>query len=90
MAYPTEKLQTEQSRPAQTHVDPGAGSRRLYSVLVVDDEPGILSSLKKGLAERFSLVETAFGGDFGNRMHRPHAFSRSDETSINFPVHFRR
>ncbi len=33
--------------------------KRLNSVLIVDDEPGILSFLQKGLASTFSLVEVA-------------------------------
>ena len=32
---------------------------RMSSVLVVDDEPGILSFLQKGLAPAFGLVEVA-------------------------------
>jgi DNA-binding NtrC family response regulator len=45
----------------------------LSSVLIVDDEPGILSFLQKGLASRFSLVEVAADADAAdallNRCH---------------------
>ena len=37
--------------------------KRLTSVLVVDDEPGILSFLHKGLTTQFGLVETAADTD---------------------------
>ena len=37
----------------------GDNAKRLSSVLIVDDEPGILSFLQKGLASQFSLVEIA-------------------------------
>ena len=63
MSYPTEKLQAGQTGPARSDGDAKAGSRRLSSVLVVDDEPGILRSLQKGMAARFSLVETAPDAD---------------------------
>jgi DNA-binding NtrC family response regulator len=38
-------------------------TKRLNSVLIVDDEPGILSFLQKGLASQFSLVEVASDAD---------------------------
>ena len=37
--------------------------KRLYSVLIVDDEPGILRFLQKGLATQFSLIEVAADAD---------------------------
>jgi len=59
MACTTEKLRAsfgdgppDDDRSTET-------TKRLSSVLIVDDEPGILSSLQKGLASQFSLVETA-------------------------------
>jgi DNA-binding NtrC family response regulator len=41
---------------------------RLSSVLIVDDEPGILSFLQKGLASTFGLVETAGNCDDADAM----------------------
>jgi len=35
------------------------GKKSMHSVLIVDDEAGIRSSLKKGLASRFGLIEVA-------------------------------
>lgn len=60
------------STPA-SDLSSGAGTRpddteannrsRLTSVLIVDDEPGIRSFLKKGLEKRFGLVEVAENAD---------------------------
>jgi len=63
MAYPTENLQTSLSESSLGKETPHEPSRRLSSVLVVDDEPGILSALQKGMAAQFSLVETACDAD---------------------------
>jgi two-component system NtrC family response regulator len=48
-------LSDEQAGNAEEH----AAARRMTSVLVVDDEPGILSFLRKSLGATFGLVETA-------------------------------
>ena len=47
--------------PARTANEslPSLAAARLASVLIVDDEPGILPFLAKALAPIFSLVETA-------------------------------
>ena len=37
--------------------------KKLHSVLIVDDEPGILRFLQKGLANQFSLIEVAADAD---------------------------
>ena len=37
--------------------------KKLHSVLIVDDEPGILRFLQKGLANQFSLIEVAGDAD---------------------------
>ena len=61
MACSTENLRTaladaESDNTANTPVE---NNKRLTSVLVVDDEPGILSFLQKGLSAQFSLIEVA-------------------------------
>jgi len=63
MACTTENLRTTLSDDGQTGGDGYEGGRRLHSVLIVDDEPGILSALQKGLATSFSLVEVAADAD---------------------------
>ena len=63
MAFPTENLHAALSETAQPGEKPGGPLKRLSSLLIVDDEPGILSSLQKGMASRFSLVETAADAD---------------------------
>lgn len=45
-------------------------SRKMVSVLVVDDEPGICSFLKKGLEKRFGLVEAAEDTDTADALCR--------------------
>jgi DNA-binding NtrC family response regulator len=63
MATPTENLRTRFNDPVHAQGrDPQPGSR-LSSVLIVDDEPGILGFLQKGLSARFSLVEVAADAD---------------------------
>ncbi|MGB1109153.1 MAG: sigma-54-dependent transcriptional regulator [Gammaproteobacteria bacterium] len=54
---------TQQAAPASEAV----GSR-LNSVLIVDDEPGILSFLRKGLEPRFGLVEVAGNADEADQL----------------------
>lgn len=63
MACPTENLRTALPEPGSTDGEAGGTLKRLSSVLIVDDEPGILSSLQKGMASQFSLVETAADAD---------------------------
>ncbi len=43
---------------------------RLSSVLIVDDEPGIRSFLKRGLQKHFGLVETAEDADVADVLHQ--------------------
>ncbi len=62
MACTTESMRaalTDQSSADTDDVQP----KRLHSVLIVDDEPGILSFLQKGLASQFSLIEVAADAD---------------------------
>ena len=59
MACPTENLRTAFSEAILKDGDAGGVPKRLSSALIVDNEPGILSSLQKGLAAQFSLIETA-------------------------------
>jgi DNA-binding NtrC family response regulator len=63
MACTTENLRTTLSDDTAVDDRHGDGNRRLSSVLIVDDEPGILSFLQKGLAAQFSLVEVAPDAD---------------------------
>jgi len=63
MACTTENLRTTLADGALSADDQQDTGKRLNSVLIVDDEPGILSFLQKGLAARFSLVETAPNAD---------------------------
>jgi len=58
MACTTENLRAAVSKQRLADDQTNTG-KRLNSVLIVDDEPGILSFLQKGLASRFSLVEVA-------------------------------
>ncbi len=64
-------LQTESSTytysPARDVAPQGA---QMASVLIVDDEPGICSFLKKGLDEHFSLVEVADDADMAEALHQ--------------------
>ena len=62
MACPTETLRTAISEAAVS-TNPKSNGTRLNSVLVVDDEPGILSFLQKGLTTEFGLVEVAADAD---------------------------
>jgi DNA-binding NtrC family response regulator len=48
----------------------GEHNGRLSSVLIVDDEVGILSFLKKGLEPRFGLVEIAENADHADELRR--------------------
>ena len=59
MACTTENLRTAFSDPLHASGENNDNGKRLSSVLVVDDEPGILSFLQKGLSPQFSLVEVA-------------------------------
>ena len=63
MATPTENLRTRFNEPARTEESGPQRSSRLSSVLIVDDEPGILGFLQKGLSAHFSLVEVAADAD---------------------------
>ncbi len=73
MACTTENLKAELSKEATQHDSTEAPGKKLSSVLVVDDEPGILSFLQKGLNAQFSLVEVATDADAAdallNRCH---------------------
>ena len=73
MAFPTENLRNTLSDAGTLGDEPGAAPKRLNSVLVVDDETGILDSLQRGLASQFSLIETASDSDAAdallNRCH---------------------
>ncbi len=73
MACTTENLKAELSKEATQHDSTEAPVKKLSSVLVVDDEPGILSFLQKGLNAQFSLVEVATDADAAdallNRCH---------------------
>jgi len=73
MACTTENLRTTLSDEDPGDAGPREAGRRLHSVLIVDDEPGILSFLQKGLASAFSLVEVAADADAAdalvNRCH---------------------
>ncbi len=63
MATPTENLRTRFNDPVNAEGRDLQRSSRLSSVLIVDDEPGILSFLQKGLSAHFSLVEVAADAD---------------------------
>ncbi len=63
MATPTENLRHPLQRPSTPKGVTRSTAQRLSSVLIVDDEPGILSFLQKGLSARFSLVEIAADAD---------------------------
>ena len=63
MACTTENLRSTFSGPNLTDADGHSHGKRLSSVLIVDDEPGILSFLQKGLSPQFSLVEVAADAD---------------------------
>jgi len=58
MACTSEKMNTQLG--ADDSID---GDKKLHSVLIIDDEPGILSFLQKGLAGQFSLSEVAANAD---------------------------
>ncbi|MCB1800284.1 MAG: sigma-54-dependent Fis family transcriptional regulator [Gammaproteobacteria bacterium] len=65
MACSTENLRasfTDDGRGIDDDGKTGSG-KRLSSVLIVDDEPGILHALQKGLAPDFSLIEVAASTD---------------------------
>ncbi|WP_334223711.1 sigma-54-dependent transcriptional regulator [Thiosocius teredinicola] len=66
-------MKAELSKEATQHDSTEAPGKKLSSVLVVDDEPGILSFLQKGLNAQFSLVEVATDADAAdallNRCH---------------------
>ncbi|MBT8428791.1 MAG: hypothetical protein KJN79_02660, partial [Gammaproteobacteria bacterium] len=59
MACPTENLRSAFSEAILTGGEAGGVPKGLSSTLVVDNDPGILGSLQKGLAAQFSLIETA-------------------------------
>ncbi|MDJ0739223.1 MAG: sigma-54 dependent transcriptional regulator [Gammaproteobacteria bacterium] len=59
MACSSETLRSTFADHDVSDVTAEATRKRLSSVLVIDDEPGILSFLQKGLASSFSLVEVA-------------------------------
>ena len=63
MACTTENLHTtfQDNKPAETNST--EKSKRLRSVLIVDDAPEIVGSLQKGLAQQFSLIEIASDTD---------------------------
>lgn len=63
MACTTETLHTRLSESTLPGTHEREAGKRLSSVLIVDDEPGILSFLQKGLAAQFSLVEVAHDAD---------------------------
>ncbi|MGD8956426.1 MAG: sigma-54 dependent transcriptional regulator [Chromatiaceae bacterium] len=63
MATPSENLRTRFNDPAPAAGHDSQRSSRLSSVLIVDDEPGILGFLQKGLSTHFSLVEVAADAD---------------------------
>jgi DNA-binding NtrC family response regulator len=70
MACTTEILQSNLPAPTEATDGTAATSRRLSSVLIIDDEPGILSFLQKGLAAQFGLVETAADADAADELLR--------------------
>lgn len=63
MACTTENLHTTFSRGSHEETDTAERPKRLSSVLIVDNEPQTVGSLQKGLAQQFSLVETASDTD---------------------------
>ena len=63
MVCTTETLRNTLSDHAPGSEDRRESGKRLNSVLIVDDEPGILSFLQKGLSPQFSLVEVAADAD---------------------------
>jgi DNA-binding NtrC family response regulator len=58
MNIKSEELVVQSESFAALHKE-GGRTPRMTSLLIVDDEPGILSFLQKGLRRYFSLVETA-------------------------------
>jgi len=63
MACSTENLHTTFSDSRLAETNSTEKSKRLSSVLIVDDAPEIVGSLQKGLAQQFSLVEIASDTD---------------------------
>lgn len=63
MACTTENLHTTFSDDRHTETNTAGRPKRLSSVLIVDNEPEIVGSLQKGLAQQFSLVEIASDTD---------------------------
>ncbi len=45
-------------------------AKRMTSVLIVDDEPGICSFLKRGMQKHFGLVETAGDAAAADLLHQ--------------------
>jgi DNA-binding NtrC family response regulator len=68
MACTTETLQSTLTAPEAEPEEKTETGKRLSSVLIVDDEPGILSFLQKGLGAQFSLVETAADADAADEL----------------------
>lgn len=63
MACTTENLHTSLSDNRLAEPNATERSKRLSSVLIVDDQPEIVDSLQKGLAQQFSLIEIASDAD---------------------------
>jgi DNA-binding NtrC family response regulator len=59
MACSRETLNRRLSDELTTRHDDSGTLHRMNSVLIVDDEPGMLSFLQRGLGEQFGLVEVA-------------------------------
>ncbi len=67
MAVTPEHIDTASAdRPSDNNAGPR--NKRLNSVLVVDDEPGILSFLRKGLNKQFDLIEVATDADAADEL----------------------
>lgn len=66
MACTTESLRSDLDKQASA----GEPQKRLCSALIVDDEPGILSFLQKGLSSRFSMIEIAVDADTADELLR--------------------